>query len=194
VGFAGAYVGGPNNVAGAFVAALIGVELGKLVSKETKVDIIVTPAVTLISGMAVAMLVGDEFAARSDGRGGGRLRREYDWLRGELVPRKQIKRPIIPGVWHIYATASEYNEKSAHLDSADYSQRDCGLTVGGGVPHGEHSNRCGHGHLRAGGAIRNDNGHGRDPRGIFANRAGSLYPSCRDMSCNFGIYAQKTMD
>ena len=59
VGFAGAYVGGPHNVAGAFIAALAGTELGKLVSKETKVDIIITPAVTLISGMGVAMLVGE---------------------------------------------------------------------------------------------------------------------------------------
>ncbi|MCL2840500.1 MAG: PTS sugar transporter subunit IIC [Defluviitaleaceae bacterium] len=59
VGFAGAYVGGPNNVAGAFVAALIGTEFGKLVSKETKIDIIVTPATTLITGMATAMLIGD---------------------------------------------------------------------------------------------------------------------------------------
>lgn len=47
--------GGP---AGCFVAALVGAEFGKLVSKETKVDIIVTPAVTLIVGIATAKLVG----------------------------------------------------------------------------------------------------------------------------------------
>ena len=63
VGFAGAYVGGipsgvANNVAGSFIASLIAVEFGKIVSKETKIDIIVTPAVTILSGMAVAMLVG----------------------------------------------------------------------------------------------------------------------------------------
>jgi len=54
-GFAGNYLGGP---AGAFIAALIGAELGKLVSKETKVDIIVTPVVTLMAGMGTAMAVG----------------------------------------------------------------------------------------------------------------------------------------
>ncbi len=43
--------------AGAFVAVLIACELGKLVSKETKIDIIVTPTVTIISGLAVAKLV-----------------------------------------------------------------------------------------------------------------------------------------
>jgi len=54
-GFVGNYLGGP---AGAFIAALVGAELGKLVSKETKVDIIVTPVVTLMSGMGVARAVG----------------------------------------------------------------------------------------------------------------------------------------
>jgi len=62
VGFAGNGFPG-NNFAnggpvGALIATIIAVELGKLVSKETKVDIIVTPAVTLISGVFVALLVG----------------------------------------------------------------------------------------------------------------------------------------
>lgn len=43
--------------AGAFVAVLLAIELGKIVSKETKVDIIVTPVVTILSGLAVAKLV-----------------------------------------------------------------------------------------------------------------------------------------
>ncbi len=47
--------GGP---AGCFVAAVAAAEFGKLVSKETKVDIIVTPAVTIIVGVAVANFVG----------------------------------------------------------------------------------------------------------------------------------------
>ncbi len=42
--------------AGAFIAVLLAVELGKLVSKATKVDILVTPAVTLGVGGAAAML------------------------------------------------------------------------------------------------------------------------------------------
>ena len=44
--------------AGAYVAVLISTELGKLISKETKVDILVTPAVTLVSGIGVALMVG----------------------------------------------------------------------------------------------------------------------------------------
>lgn len=54
-GMAGMADGGP---AGAFVAAVLGVECGKLVSGETKLDILVTPAVTLLVGLAVASAVG----------------------------------------------------------------------------------------------------------------------------------------
>lgn len=54
-GAAGAAFGGP---AGSYVAALISTEIGKMVSKETKVDIIVTPFVTIFTGFAVAKFVG----------------------------------------------------------------------------------------------------------------------------------------
>ena len=48
------YTAGP---AGAFVAVLVACELGKLVSKETKVDILVTPVVIILSGYAVSWLL-----------------------------------------------------------------------------------------------------------------------------------------
>jgi uncharacterized membrane protein len=54
-GMAGATLGGP---AGCFVAAVVGAEFGKLVSKETKVDIIVTPVVTILIGITIAKFVG----------------------------------------------------------------------------------------------------------------------------------------
>ena len=60
VGFAGNDLGGP---AGALVAAIIASEFGKMVSKETKVDIIVTPFVTLAVGVGVAMAVGPAISA-----------------------------------------------------------------------------------------------------------------------------------
>lgn len=43
--------------AGAFLCALVATELGKLVSKETKVDILVTPVVTITSGVLLAQLI-----------------------------------------------------------------------------------------------------------------------------------------
>lgn len=43
--------------AGAFLVTIAAVELGKLVSKETKIDILVTPVVTICSGVLLAKLV-----------------------------------------------------------------------------------------------------------------------------------------
>ncbi|QFT90237.1 hypothetical protein FIU87_16355 [Bacillus sp. THAF10] len=54
-GAAGAQLGGP---AGSFVAALFATEIGKLVSKETKIDILVTPFVTIFVGFLVATFIG----------------------------------------------------------------------------------------------------------------------------------------
>ncbi|MFZ7102780.1 MAG: PTS transporter subunit IIC [Peptococcaceae bacterium] len=59
-GMAGYELGGP---AGCFVAVVIGAEFGKLVSKETKIDIIVTPVVTIIAGVATGILVGPGIGA-----------------------------------------------------------------------------------------------------------------------------------
>lgn len=47
--------GGP---VGAYAASLVGSELGRLVSKKTPVDILVTPFVTIITGCAAGALVG----------------------------------------------------------------------------------------------------------------------------------------
>ena len=54
-GLAGAALGGP---VGCFIAAAVGAECGKLVSRLTPVDIIVTPAITIMVGMAAAQFVG----------------------------------------------------------------------------------------------------------------------------------------
>lgn len=49
---------GPGEPLGAFIAALIGIEIGHLVSGKTKVDILITPLVTIIAGSVVGLLVG----------------------------------------------------------------------------------------------------------------------------------------
>lgn len=59
-GAAGYLLGGP---AGSFVSGVVGAELGKIVSKETPVDIIVTPIVTIIAGFAAAGTVGPVIGA-----------------------------------------------------------------------------------------------------------------------------------
>jgi uncharacterized membrane protein len=60
VGIAGNALGGP---VGALVSTVISTELGKLVSKETRVDILVTPGVTIISGVLMAQFVGPGVSA-----------------------------------------------------------------------------------------------------------------------------------
>lgn len=60
VGIAGNALGGP---VGALVSSVIAAELGKLVSKETRVDILVTPGVTIISGVLMAQFVGPGVSA-----------------------------------------------------------------------------------------------------------------------------------
>lgn len=49
---------GPGEPLGAFIAAYVGIALGHLVSGKTKIDILVTPIVTIGAGGAVGLLVG----------------------------------------------------------------------------------------------------------------------------------------
>ena len=51
----GYQAGGP---VGAYVAAVVGAEFGRLVSGKTKVDIVVTPMVTIITGSVAGQFVG----------------------------------------------------------------------------------------------------------------------------------------
>lgn len=57
VGQAADSLGGAGGPLAVYLVALVSCELGKLVSKETKLDILVTPAVTIFSGVLVAMAV-----------------------------------------------------------------------------------------------------------------------------------------
>ena len=66
VGACGNELGGP---VGAFVATIFACEFGKLVSKETKIDILVTPAVTILVGVLVAEGVGPAVSAFMTGFG-----------------------------------------------------------------------------------------------------------------------------
>jgi len=65
-GSMGAISGGP---AGAFAAALVGCEIGKLISKETPLDILLTPMVTLSAGYLVSLTVSPVISALMKGFG-----------------------------------------------------------------------------------------------------------------------------
>lgn len=49
---------GPGEPLGAFIAAYVGIEVGHLISGKTKIDILLTPLITIGAGSAVGILVG----------------------------------------------------------------------------------------------------------------------------------------
>ena len=65
----GILLSGPGDPLGALVAALVGAECGRLVSGKTKIDILVTPAVTILTGCLVAVLAGPPLARASTALG-----------------------------------------------------------------------------------------------------------------------------
>ena len=81
-GLAGANFGGP---AGALIAAMFGAEFGKLVSKETKLDIMITPMVTIIAGYAAARLIGPPIGAF------------MSWL-GVTIMWATVQQPLVMGI------------------------------------------------------------------------------------------------
>ncbi len=70
---------------GAFFAVIIAVELGKLVSKETRVDILVTPAVTILAGALTSLAVCSYI---------GRL---MTWLNNFITTATEL-RPLLMGI------------------------------------------------------------------------------------------------
>lgn len=59
VGFATNAMGGAGGPFAVYIVAIIASELGKMVSKETKIDILVTPIVTLLAGALTALLIAE---------------------------------------------------------------------------------------------------------------------------------------
>ena len=82
VGVAGNALGGP---VGAYIAAIVAAECGKLVSKETKMDILVTPAVTVASGVLISQLVGPGVSA-------------FMTAFGELIKQATTMQPFLMGM------------------------------------------------------------------------------------------------
>lgn len=49
---------GPGEPMGAFIASFVGIEIGKLVTGKTKVDIILVPLATILTGSVIGLLIG----------------------------------------------------------------------------------------------------------------------------------------
>lgn len=82
IGLAGYALGGP---VGTLVATVFGVEAGKMISKETVVDIVITPVVTILVGSLVAAAIGPYIA------------RFLTWL-GEMIVYFTTLRPFFMGM------------------------------------------------------------------------------------------------
>ncbi len=54
---------GPGEPLGAFIAALVAILIGHLVSGKTKVDILITPLVSIVSGSTVGLILGPPISA-----------------------------------------------------------------------------------------------------------------------------------
>jgi len=69
VGFATNILGGAGGPLAVFFVAIVAAEFGKLVSKETKVDILVTPIVTVLVGIGFAYLIAEPVGAAASAFG-----------------------------------------------------------------------------------------------------------------------------
>ncbi|WP_100065790.1 PTS transporter subunit IIC [Miniphocaeibacter massiliensis] len=82
VGIAGYKLGGP---VGVYISTIFAVEFGKIVSKETKLDIVVTPVVTVLVGVMISKFIGPPI--------------DYVMIKiGEFVMFATTTQPIIMGI------------------------------------------------------------------------------------------------
>ena len=76
---------GPGEPLGAFIAALAGIYAGRLVSGKTKVDIIITPLVSIVSGSTVGLIFGPPIS-------------RFMVFLGELINAATLQEPFLMGI------------------------------------------------------------------------------------------------
>lgn len=76
---------GPGDPMGAFIGAFFAVQVGKLVSGKTKLDILITPAASIIVGSAAGLLLGPPITNFST------------WM-GEIINWGTERQPILMGI------------------------------------------------------------------------------------------------
>ena len=69
VGLAANEIGGAGGAFAVLIITIVASELGKLVSKETKLDILVTPIVTICSGILLSMLIASHIGTAATALG-----------------------------------------------------------------------------------------------------------------------------
>ena len=82
---AGMLYSGPGDPLSAFIGAFFAIQAGKLVGGKTKLDIIITPAVSIIAGSAAGLLIGPP-ASR------------FSTFMGEIITWGTEKQPVLMGI------------------------------------------------------------------------------------------------
>ena len=87
VGFSANAMGGAGGPLAVYAIAIISSECGKLVSKETKIDILLTPIVTILAGIGLSLLIAGPIgiAASSLGNAVKWATNQQPFLMGVLV-------------------------------------------------------------------------------------------------------------
>lgn len=76
---------GPGDPLGAFVASIAGIYMGRLVSGKTKVDIIITPLLSIVTGSTVGLILGPPIS-------------KFMVLLGELINMGTQQQPFLMGI------------------------------------------------------------------------------------------------
>lgn len=76
---------GPGEPLGAFIAAYVGIEVGHIISGKTKLDILLTPIISITAGSAVGLLVGPPIS-------------ELMSSLGEVIGWATVQHPFIMGI------------------------------------------------------------------------------------------------
>jgi len=85
VGFAANAMGGAGGPLAVYVIAIVATECGKLVSRETRIDILVTPIVTILAGIGAASVIAAPIGAAASAV-------------GEAVKWATLQQPFLMGI------------------------------------------------------------------------------------------------
>jgi len=77
---------GPGEPLGAFIAALAGIYMGRLISGKTKVDIIITPLFSILTGSVVGLILGPPIS-------------RFMTFLGELINLGTMQQPFFMGIF-----------------------------------------------------------------------------------------------
>lgn len=82
VGIAAYQLGGPLGV---FIATIVAAEVGKMVAGETRIDIVITPIITVLVGVILAQIIGPS------------VQQMMKWI-GEIIMLSTDSNPLIMGI------------------------------------------------------------------------------------------------